>query len=244
MCGKFDIDQRPAVPAAPNPAQFFHPLLGTDSEIRNVRSSLKANGRVTNHHSRLTEHSPLPTRHLPSLHSNRYQKLLETELTPSFPAPNAFLIAGVCPTFAAAPLFTHHLSLITRHCISNRYTKLLEIELTHSQQTRKHFLIATICPTFTPAPLLTHHSSRITCHSSLFTRHSISNRYSRRLEIALTPSQQSRNDSLIATICPVFWHRKRFIHELAKHQPHAAAPFTTPGAPASSHRSSRWSLAK
>ena len=167
MRGKFDIDHRPAVSSASDRAQVFRPLLGTDSEIRNVRNSLKANGRATNLDSRLAGHSSLPTRHSPGLYSNRYQKLLETEITPSVPTPNAFLIAGVCPAFAAAPLFTHHLSLITRHCISNRYTKLLEIELTHSQQTRKHFLIATICPTFTPAPLFTHHSSLITRRAPL-----------------------------------------------------------------------------
>jgi hypothetical protein len=158
MRGKFAIDQRPAVPAAPNPAQFLHPLLGDDSEIRNVRNSLKANGRATNLDSRLAGHSSLPTRHSPSLHSNRYQKLLETELTPSFPAPNAFLIAGDFRAFRAS-------GNVLR--ISNRYTKLLEIELTHSQQTRKHFLIATICPTFTPAPLFTHHSSLITRRAPL-----------------------------------------------------------------------------
>ena len=90
------------------------------------------------------------------------EKILKTELTPSASTPRVFLIAGVCRTFAAAPLSTHHLLLITRHCISNRYTKLLEIELTRSQQTRKHFLITTICPTFTPAPHPTHHSSLTT----------------------------------------------------------------------------------
>jgi len=71
------------------------------------------------------------------------EKILKTELTPSLPIPNAFLIANICPTFspAAAPR------------ISNRHTKLLEIELTRSQQTREHFLIATICPTFLSAAL-------------------------------------------------------------------------------------------
>ena len=82
------------------------------------------------------------------------EKILKTELTPSVPIPNVFLIAGVCPTFspAASPR------------ISNRYTKLLEIELTRSQQTRKHFLIAYdlshihIRAVFHPL-LVTHHSS-------------------------------------------------------------------------------------
>jgi hypothetical protein len=235
MRGKLAIDQRPAVSSASEPAQFFHPLLGTDSEIRNVRSSPKANGRATNHHSRLTEHSPLPTRHSPRLHSNRYQKLLETEITPSVPTPNAFLIATICPTFFVRAAFC---------AILIAGQKILKTDLTASLPIPNVFLIAGVSPTFTSAPPLAHHSSRITWHSRLFTRHSISNRYSRRLEIALTPSQQSRNDSLIATICPVFWHRKRFIHAPAKHQRYAAAPFTTPGAPASSHRSSRWSLAK
>ena len=64
------------------------------------------------------------------------EKILKTELTPSVPTPNAFLIAGDFPLFSP-----------TAPRISNRYSKLLEIELTHSQQTRKHFLIATICPT-------------------------------------------------------------------------------------------------
>jgi hypothetical protein len=44
---------------------------------------------------------------------------------PAMPLLRAFLIAGVCPTFAAAPLFTHHLPLITRHCTSNRYSQLI-----------------------------------------------------------------------------------------------------------------------
>ena len=163
MRRKFGIDQRPAVSSASEPAQFFHPLLGTDSEIRNVRNSLNANGWVTNLESRLAGHSSLPTCHSPRLYSNRDQKLLETELTPSLPTPNAFLIAGDFRAFRAS-------GNVLR--ISNRYTKLLEIELTHSQQTRKHFLIATICPTFTPAPLFTHHSSLTTRHSSLATHHS------------------------------------------------------------------------
>ena len=106
------------------------------------------------------------------------EKILKTELTPSVPIPNAFLIAGVCPAFspAAAPR------------ISNRYTKLLEIELTRSQQTRKHFLIATICPTFfSPAPL-----------------RALLIGTPRRLEIDLTHSQQTRKHFLIGTICPTF----------------------------------------
>ena len=56
------------------------------------------------------------------------EKILKTELTPSVPTPNAFLIAGVCATFspAAAPLFTHHLSLITYHCLTHhRLTSFL-----------------------------------------------------------------------------------------------------------------------
>ena len=56
------------------------------------------------------------------------EKILKTELTPSVPTPNAFLIAGVCATFspAAAPLFTHHLSLITCHCLTHhRLTSFL-----------------------------------------------------------------------------------------------------------------------
>ena len=91
--------------------------------------------------SLITCHSPLITRRSSTLIAG--EKILKTELTPSVPIPNAFLIAGDFPPFSpAAPR------------ISNRYTKLLEIELTHSQQTRKHFLIATICPTlFSPAPL-------------------------------------------------------------------------------------------
>ncbi len=93
--------------------------------------------------------APPSTRHF--LIAN--DKLLETELTPSVPTPNAFLIAGDFPLFSP-----------TAPRISNRYSKLLEIELTHSQQTRKHFLIATICSTFTPAPPLTHHSSLNTHH--------------------------------------------------------------------------------
>jgi hypothetical protein len=82
------------------------------------------------------------------------EKILKTELTPSVPIPNVFLIAGVCPAFspAAAPR------------ISNRYSRRLEIDLTHSQQTRKYFLIGTIRPTFTAAPLLIHRVSPITHH--------------------------------------------------------------------------------
>ena len=107
------------------------------------------------------------------------EKILKTELTPSVPSPNAFLIAGDFPPFssAAAPR------------ISNRYTKLLEIDLTRSQQTRKHFLIATICPTFfSPAPL-----------------RAILIGTPRRLEIELTHSQQTRKHFLIGTICPTFF---------------------------------------
>jgi hypothetical protein len=81
------------------------------------------------------------------------EKILKTELTPSVPIPNAFLIAGDFPTFSPAAA-----------CISNRYSKLLEIELTRSQQTRKHFLIAIIRPIFTSAPHPTHHLSLITHH--------------------------------------------------------------------------------
>ena len=56
------------------------------------------------------------------------EKILKTELTPSISIPNAVLIAGVCATFspAAAPLFTHHLSLITYHCLTHhRLTSFL-----------------------------------------------------------------------------------------------------------------------
>ena len=98
--------------------------------------------RFTTYQSRFTTHAFLIAG----------EKILKTDLTPSVPIPNAFLIAGVCPTFspAAAPR------------ISNRYTKLLEIELTRSQQRRKHFLIGTICPTFFARAVLrpaltTHH---------------------------------------------------------------------------------------
>ena len=82
------------------------------------------------------------------------EKILKTELTPSVPTPNAFLIAGVCATFSPAPLRALLIGTPIR----------LEIDLTHSQQTRKHFLIGTIRPTFTSAPLFTHHSSLITRH--------------------------------------------------------------------------------
>ena len=115
-------------------------------------------------------------------------KLLETDLTPAVPIPNAFLIAGVCPTFfSPAPLPAILIGTPIR----------LKADLTHSQQTRKHFLIGTIRPTLTPAPLSTH-------HSSLITRHRISNRYSKLLEIELTPSAPAQNTFLIATICPTF----------------------------------------
>ena len=98
-----------------------------------------------------THYSSLVTQHRGFLIAG--EKILKTELTPSVPTPNAFLIAGVCATFSpAAPP------------ISNRYAKLLEIALTLSQQTRKHFLIATIRPTFASVPLFTHHSSLITSH--------------------------------------------------------------------------------
>ncbi len=108
------------------------------------------------------------------------EKILKTELTPSVPTPNAFLIAGVCPTFfPPAPLRAFLIG----------YTNRLEIDLTHSQQTRKHFLIATICPTFfSPAPL-----------------RAILIGTPRRLEIELTRSQQTRKDFLIGTICPTFF---------------------------------------
>ena len=124
---------------------------------------------------RFTTYQPLPTNHAFLIAG---EKILKTELTPSVPILNAFLIAGVCPASspAAAPR------------ISNRYTKLLEIELTRSQQTRKHFLIATICPTFfSPAPL----------RAILIGTPS-------RLEIDLTHSQQTRKHFLIGTIRPTF----------------------------------------
>src|SRR5271167_472697 len=112
-------------------------------------SATRHASRITNHHSRLTDHWSLAVRHARTLIAN--QNLLEKELTPSLPIPNAFLIATICPTFFSAPLLAHHLSLITchsplttRHCISNRYSRRLEIPLTLSQQTRKHFLIGTI----------------------------------------------------------------------------------------------------
>jgi hypothetical protein len=116
------------------------------------RSSLPP-ARQWQHHrvsSLITCHSPLITRQF----LIAGEKILKTELTPSVPTPNAFLIAGDFPFFssAAAPR------------ISNRYTKLLEIELTRSQSTKDRFLIDTICPTFTPAPLSTHHLSPITKH--------------------------------------------------------------------------------
>src|SRR5271169_1676111 len=82
-------------------------------------------------------------------------KLLETELTPSVPSPNAFRIANICPTFfSPAPLRAFLIGTAIR----------LKSDLTHSQQTRKHFLIGTIGPTLAPAPLCTHHSSLITPH--------------------------------------------------------------------------------
>ena len=122
--------------------------------------------------------APPPTRHF----LIAGEKILKTELTPSVPISNAFLIAGDFPPFSpAAPR------------ISNRYTKLLEIDLTRSQQTRKHFLIATICPTFfSPAPL-----------------RAILIGTPRRLEIDLTHSQQTRKDFLIGTICPTFFRPRR-----------------------------------
>ena len=82
-------------------------------------------------------------------------KLLETELTPSVPSANAFLIAGICPTF-----FSHAL----RPALLIGTPIRLKSDLTHSQQTRKHFLIGTIRPTLAPAPLSTHHLSLITHH--------------------------------------------------------------------------------
>ncbi len=143
------------------------------------------------------------------------EKILKTELTPSVAIPNVFLIAGVCPAFspAAAPR------------ISNRYTKLLEIELTRSQQTRKHFLIATICPTFTSAPPLTHYLSPISHRSASTSSHWLSNRHSRRLEIDLTHSQQTRKHFLIGTICPTFFSAPFFSHSLRLITHHCLTPF-------------------
>src|SRR5271154_2696266 len=83
-------------------------------------------------------------------------KLLETELTPSVPSPDAFLIANICRTFffPPAPLRAFLIGTAIR----------LKSDLTHSQQTRKHFLIGTIRPTLTSAPLFTHHLSPIPPH--------------------------------------------------------------------------------
>jgi hypothetical protein len=101
--------------------------------------------QLTNHHSLITAHksalassNPL---HSPLLIAN--DKLLESELTPSGPTPNAFLIANICPTFFS-PAPPRAFLIGTR--------RLLEVDLTHSQQTRKHFLIGTIRPALTSAP--------------------------------------------------------------------------------------------
>jgi hypothetical protein len=83
------------------------------------------------------------------------EEILKTELTPSMPIPNVFLIAGAFAHFRVPGSVMHN---------SNRYTKLLEIALTPSAPAQNTFLIATICPTFTPAPLFTHHSSLIPRH--------------------------------------------------------------------------------
>jgi hypothetical protein len=67
------------------------------------------------------------------------EKILKTELTPSVPSPNEFLIATLCPTFFSfAPLPALLIGTPIR----------LEFDLTRSQQTRKDFLIGTIRPTF------------------------------------------------------------------------------------------------
>ncbi len=81
------------------------------------------------------------------------EKILKIKLTPSVPMPNAFLIAGVCPTFSHASLRAFLIGTRSR----------LEIKLTHSQQTRKYFLIGTICPTFLVVPhRAKHQDSRTT----------------------------------------------------------------------------------
>ena len=98
----------------------------------------------------LHSNSPLINRHS-SLHFLiAGDKLLETDLTPAVPIPNAFLIAGVCPTFfSPAPLPAILIGTPIR----------LKADLTHSQQTRKHFLIATKFDT--SAPHFTNHDRRI-----------------------------------------------------------------------------------
>jgi len=44
---------------------------------------------------------------------------LERDLTHSQQTRKDFLIGTIRPTFASAPLFTHHLSLITHHCLTS-----------------------------------------------------------------------------------------------------------------------------
>src|SRR5271154_1832163 len=125
---------------APRPPQVprSNPSIVTDPRLRPP-------ARFTTYRSLLTP--------LAMLIAN--DKLLETELTLSVPAPSAFLIASICPTFfSPAPLRAFLIGTPIR----------LETDLTHSQQTRKHFLIGTIRPTLAPAPLSTHHLSLITHH--------------------------------------------------------------------------------
>jgi hypothetical protein len=83
------------------------------------------------------------------------QKILKTELTPSVSTPNAFLIAGICPTF-----FAHAL----RPALLIGTPIRLEFDLTPSAPIQNAFLIGTIGPILTPARLFTRHSSLITSH--------------------------------------------------------------------------------
>ena len=71
------------------------------------------------------------------------EKILKTGITPSAPTPNAFLIAGVCPTFSPAPHRTKHKDsrMVPFLFDTNERTRK---NSTCSKQTRKQFLFATV----------------------------------------------------------------------------------------------------
>src|SRR5271167_380081 len=130
-----------ASPLTNHYAPITHLLIGC-AAIRNARNSCAIN---TKYSSNRYKFGCLRARCSRFFHSTNHQPHRATQ---------PFLIAGVCATFAPAPLRAFLIGTPFR----------LKSDLTHSQQTRKHFLIGTIRSKFISVPPLTRCSSLITHH--------------------------------------------------------------------------------